>query len=372
MEGETKRVYLPAHQLHATEPPPEGCNTGPPDRKLLGTVPVTKVQDFLHNWHTTAGNPDLQRRKPSSGLMLELTLRTRSITDLSDDDVQALHYEAAGSRIQQDQRLQGGEQPSVPGHLLAPVAPALGSPTSPLLPSLSFSPPLPAVDKNASIAGIRIGLQKAVLGKWKHVWMCAHARKCACPFTLEFKHDGTGTVSIWQSGSHQFHDPASATDRAALKLSPEVECQILLLLENGVRPLKIRNAIYAQYKPSNAPDSSWLDFGDARFCPTLAQITALRKRMLRDQGLNLTSDPAALAGTVPKLREAGCLGFYQPFEAPCTPGGEGQALIIIVQTPFQKRMLNEFGPRLVHLDATFGTNKYVTRCTPSWCDRRAE
>jgi hypothetical protein len=201
VEGETKRVYLPAHQLHATEPPPEGCNTGPPDRKLLGTVPVTKVQDFLHNWHTTAGNPDLQRRKPSSGLMLELTLRTRSITDLSDDDVQALHYEAAGSRIQQDQRLQGGEQPSVPGHLLAPVAPALGSPTSPLLPSLSFSPPLPAVDKNASIADIRIGLQKAVLGKWKHVWMCAHARKCACPFTLEFKHDGTGTVSIWQSGS---------------------------------------------------------------------------------------------------------------------------------------------------------------------------
>ncbi|PSC74847.1 hypothetical protein C2E20_1940 [Micractinium conductrix] len=51
--------------------------------------------------------------------MLELTLRTRSITDLSDDDVQALHYEAA-------------------------------------------------VDKNASIADIRIGLQKAVLGKWKH------------------------------------------------------------------------------------------------------------------------------------------------------------------------------------------------------------
>ena len=184
---------------------------------------------------------------------------------------------------------------------------------------------------------------------------CNRSPCCACPFTLEFKHDGTGTVSIWQSGSHQFHDPASATDRAALKLSPEVECQILLLLENGVRPLKIR---YAQYKPSNAPASSWLDFGDARFCPTLAQITALRKRMLRDQGLNLTSDPAALAATVPKLREAGCLGFYQPFEAPCTPGGEGQALIIIVQTPFQKRMLNEFGPRLVHLDATFGTNKY--------------
>ena len=194
-------------------------------------------------------------------------------------------------------------------------------------------------------------------GKWKHVWVCAHARKCSCPFMLEFKHDGAGTVSIWQSGTHHFHEPSSAADRATLKLSPEVECQILLLLESGVRPLKIRNAIYSQYKPSDA-DSSWLDFGDARFCPTLAQITALRKRMLRDQGLNLTSDPAALAASVPRLQEAGCLGYYQPYQEPCTPEGEGQPLIIILQTPFQKRMLNEFGGRLVHLDATFGTNKY--------------
>ena len=125
IQGEMKKVYLHAHQLHATDPPPEGCTTGPSDRKLLKTVPVESVPVFLHDWHSTSGNPDLQRRKPSSALMLELTLRTRSIDDLSDDEVQALHYEAAGKWMQHGSAARDRVQSRMTGHLLTPSSLAL-------------------------------------------------------------------------------------------------------------------------------------------------------------------------------------------------------------------------------------------------------
>ena len=55
--------------------------------------------------------------------------------------------------------------------------------------------------------------------------------------------------------------------------------------------------------------------------------------------------------------KAGCVVYWQPYRERGDDGQE-QPLVIILQTPFQKRMLNEFGRRLVFLDATGGTNKY--------------
>ena len=51
------------------------------------------------------------------------------------------------------------------------------------------------------------------------------------------------------------------------------------------------------------------------------------------------------------------MAYWQPYKERGDDGQE-QPLVIILQTPFQKRMLNEFGCRLVFLDATCGTNKY--------------
>lgn len=58
--------------------------------------------------------------------------------------------------------------------------------------------------------------------------------------------------------------------------------------------------------------------------------------------------------------KARCVRVYQPYkQGKEGPGGDpGQQLVIMIQTPFQGRMLAEFGQRVAQLDATWGTNKY--------------
>jgi hypothetical protein len=85
-------------------------------------------------------------------------------------------------------------------------------------------------------------------------------------------------------------------------------------------------------------------------------VYALQKRLRRLAGYGITSDPKAVAAQMEEYRKVGCVAFWQPYVQHAD--GQEQPLIIILQTPWQQRMLNEFGRRLVFLDATGGTNKY--------------
>lgn len=196
--------------------------------------------------------------------------------------------------------------------------------------------------------------------------MCSHApqTKCSCPFAVECEHDGHGRVTVWQTAPHQFHDPNSLADLAQLKLDETLEALAIVLLRRGVKPaqvcMELNNMPFAGTAPSTSGGGDGLAFfANARQCVSLAQIYAVRKKMRRDAGFGLTSDPQAVATQMAELMKAGCIGCYQPYKQPdSSKEGAGQPLVIVLQTNFQKRMLNEFGRRLVFLDATGGTNRY--------------
>ncbi|EFN54703.1 hypothetical protein CHLNCDRAFT_135359 [Chlorella variabilis] len=64
-----------------------------------------------------------------------------------------------------------------------------------------------------------------------------------------------------------------------------------------------------------------------------------------------------MAALIDELRREGSVLFYQPYKQAGRRSGE-QPLVIVMQVSFQARMLDQFGRRLVFMDATFGVNKY--------------
>ena len=58
-----------------------------------------------------------------------------------------------------------------------------------------------------------------------------------------------------------------------------------------------------------------------------------------------------------EYRRQGCVRHFQPYMEDSS-GEVVQPLVVVLQTPFQQRMLDQFGRRIAFLDATFGTNKY--------------
>ena len=96
---------------------------------------------------------------------------------------------------------------------------------------------------------------------------------------------------------------------------------------------------------------------NARFSITPEQVYALGKQLRRENGFSLATDAAAVAALVAKYNRLGCVPLYQPYKE----GGDRapeQPLVLVLQTPFQARMLEQFGRRVVFLDATGSTNKY--------------
>lgn len=213
---------------------------------------------------------------------------------------------------------------------------------------------------DVDVDAIRAGLHRAVGGKWTHKFACARASQCGCPFELELRHDGSGCVSIWQTEAHQFHDPTSAADLSQLKLDPDLEAHACTLLRAGLKPAQVCGVLEEMVRNGthNGTGGAALTHANARICPSPAQVAALRKRMLRESGFGLTSDPVALAALVAELKAAGCIAHYQPYKAPAKEGGQGQDLVVVIQTPFQARMLNQFGSRLTFMDSTGTTNQY--------------
>ena len=214
-----------------------------------------------------------------------------------------------------------------------------------------------------TVQAIREGLRRAAAGMWRIKMVCAQAAKCDCPFAVECAHDGSGSVWITQTEAHQFHDPTNIAEQAQLKLDGTLEALAMVLLRRGVKPaqvcMELNNMPFTASDPGTSATGGLAFYANARRCCSLAQVYALRKKMRRDAGFGLTSDPRALAAQMAELVKAGCIGCYQPYkQGDDSKKDAGQPLVIVIQTPFQKRMLNEFGRRLVFLDATGGTNRY--------------
>lgn len=243
-------------------------------------------------------------------------------------------------------------------HLLTTLSPPAASHAGrPDKPSGSAEEPL-TTDERAAIAN---GLRQAVAGRWTIKMVCAQASTssgCGCPYALEFKHKGDGTVTITQTEAHQFHDPSDAASLAKLKMHPALQAMGLVLLRCGVKPLQVCNELNAAALEDGvlgSSGSSLHNAANARGSITLDQVKALAKQARRAQGLNVTSDSSALAAAVAAYREQGVVPFYQPYRAGTKDAGE-QPLIIILQTPWQARMLDQFGRTLAFADSTYGTN----------------
>lgn len=191
-----------------------------------------------------------------------------------------------------------------------------------------------------------------------------------CPFMLEARHSaGTASVDVWQTGGHEYHDPTSAAERGQLKMHPALLGVVTLLLRGGNKPAPVCTTVNNMVLEPGDPlglgigggSLSAAHFSNGRTSITKEQVYAVKKRLRRDSGFGLTSDPQAIAAFVAELEAADSLGHYQAYKAACGTGRARQPekpLIVVVQTPFQKRLLNEFGRRLVFLDTTFGTNRH--------------
>lgn len=227
---------------------------------------------------------------------------------------------------------------------------------------------------DADVAAIRARLREMAQGGWTIKYTCARAAKCGCPFALELRHAaGSNTVEVWQTKQHQFHDPTAASERAQLKMDQQVQQLVETLLECGVKPYRVWWQVHAQHIGSGAATGGSLETAsDARYNITLSQVYAVRKQLQRRAGYGLTTDAAAVAAQMAELSRLQICRFYQPLKERCDGAGSSnqpqvtiqcedgqhQPLIIILQTPFQQRMLAQFGTRIAFMDATGGTNKY--------------
>jgi hypothetical protein len=209
--------------------------------------------------------------------------------------------------------------------------------------------------------GLLTALEKVKAGSWCIKYVCARASDCCCPYSIQFKHNGNGTVAVTQLETHQFHNPGSAEDMARLRMHPTLQAMGSTLLKLGVKPMQVcceLNDMALRQGLLGTGSSALQQASNARASISLHQVYALAKQYKRQQGYGLTSDAKAIPVHVEEYKQrGGHVAFFQPYRAATQQVG-AQPLILILQTPFQQRMLFEFGRSLVFLDATYGTNKY--------------
>ncbi len=174
----------------------------------------------------------------------------------------------------------------------------------------------------------------------------------------------TWPVALVQETHHQFHDPIAASK---LRVHPDIEAQIISLHMIGASPWKIaqhissmqRNGILISQPCSgtNGTAGNFAHFTNSRFKVTAQQVKAVIQRHKRSLGV-MEPDANALDTLIQHYTQQGYCLYYQQYKPPATQDSDAQPLIYIISTPFQQRMLDQFGRRLVFLDATGGTNKY--------------
>lgn len=382
--GETWRCKLdgagtachpfPTDYLHATSEPPPDAPTFTPftPKVLVMDLAAVEVPAYLERLQFDADSPiDLRRKKPDSEAWFDVLVGRQDIADLPDDDLRQLQYVVAGGLPACSWQCVAGApgsaslaprrrhqpacracQPCHSPHLTSTVPHAGGT----AKPTTKSGAPQAPEEREALVAA----LQRAAAGSWKMVFVCAHATTCCCPYAIEFKHNGGGTVTVTQAEAHQFHDPSSAEDKARLKMHPFLHTIGTMLLRLGVKPMQVCNELNAEALREGllgSQGSALQQASNARASITLAQVKAVAKQLKRALGYGLTGDASAIAAQLEEYKRHGCVPFFQPYRAKSEEGGE-QPLIIILQTPFQQRMLGQFGCHLVFMDATYGTNKY--------------
>ena len=372
----SKAVHaFPADFLHATAAPAAEHALPVEPAVLLRTLHAHDMPQFLHDFQFEGDEQvDLRRKKPNSRVWERVITGELSVDDLEDEEVVQLGYLAPGKTAACEPHSSSAMMPASCPRAGAATEPGGGGGSSSGSSSGGSSgvgPPKPA--SFAVVASLRQALKRSAVGGWTAKYVCAHAPKCGCPFMLEFKHLGNGRVEVWRTAGHALHDPGSTADRAQLRMHPDVEQHARILLTSGLKPGKVAQVLSmasicgsggggrgsSQLAAGQSSSSAHLAAAasNARISITPAQVYALRQQMQRQQGYLLTSDHVAVQQQMARLQEAGCVQLYQPYKQGGAASG-GQDLIIVVQTPFQKRMLNEFGGRLVFLDGTGGTNKY--------------
>lgn len=389
LDGETGRQSFQADQLHATgEPAPTATLTPFEPKVLHAALPVGEISDFISNLQLDPEAPvDLRRIHPENGTVLELMTGALLPSDLDDDMLRRLRYKATGAwpRQQGSRRGTGGGEAAIGlaawqlgvalqlGAALQYAAPArswqplphMAEPPHPSLPSCpragnitqltSSEGPL-SEEERRSLVG---GLQRTTQGAWTIKLVCARAHECGCPYALQFQHNLDGTATVMQTEAHQFHDPSSAEDLAKLSMHPTLQSLGWVLLECGVSPMMVQFRLNqrAQRDGLLGSSSSSLQASNARGSIMLQQVYALQKQVRRARGYGITTDAAAIEAIAAQYRQQGVMPFYQPYRAG-TNGSAAQPLVLVLQTPFQARMLAAFGRALVFCDATYGVTKW--------------
>jgi len=178
---------------------------------------------------------------------------------------------------------------------------------------------------------------------------------------------GSPTAAVVQTSGHHFHDPSSPAELAQLHMHPHLAMLGTTLLKHGCKPQQVCTELNSAALTlgsampggnSSNGGSALEHYSNARTSVTLPQVYALRKQRQRASGYGLTNDHKAVAVQMAVYTQAGHVAHWQPYMQRSKTGGKDQPLIIIIQTTFQKRMLNEFGRRLVFMDSTGSTNKY--------------
>ena len=172
-------------------------------------------------------------------------------------------------------------------------------------------------------------------------YVCSHASKCSCPYTLEFRHAaGSEGVSVWQTAPHQFHDPTSADSQAQLHMHPRLESMATVMIESSAKPTSIctrlNNMVHDPADPLGlgAGTTGLKHFSSARVNIIPRQIYVLMRNLRRAQGLGLTSDVQAMVALIDELRREGSVLFYQPYKQAGRRSGE-QPLVIVMQVPLR-------------------------------------
>lgn len=216
---------------------------------------------------------------------------------------------------------------------------------------------LSAEERQALIQGLR----RTVEGAWTVKVGCARFTDCGCPYAVEFRHNLDGTATVRQTEGHQFHDPSSPEDLAKLSMHPTLRDLGWVLLECGVAPMMVRFQLNLRAQQDGLQGSSGsgvvTQASNARCNISISQVYALSKQVQRVAGVGVTSDAAAIEAMVAEYRQQGILPYYQPYRAGSS-SKPSQPLVIVVQTPFQARMLAQFGRALVFCDSTYGVNKW--------------
>jgi hypothetical protein len=172
---------------------------------------------------------------------------------------------------------------------------------------------------------------------------------------------------VSQEDTHQFHDPLDPASLSKLPLNPDTEAFILQLYSYGIKPAAIVRICNDRHQgsslpslpgSSNTPGLAGLlaQAANSQYTVSYRQVENVIKAYQRARGVD-APDTARVAALVSTQQQD--VLHYQPYSpTPSKSDQSAQPFILILSTPFQRRMLDQFGRRLVFLDATGGTNKY--------------